>query len=85
MIAANEALANAIEHGSASFRSIVTLTARRVQEASIVVEVHDTGHWVDRAPRPDRGRGLKIMRAVMDDVLIEPGPNGTTVTLRCLR
>jgi anti-sigma regulatory factor (Ser/Thr protein kinase) len=43
--------------------------------------VSDTGGW--REPRKtDRGRGLELMRALMDDVELEAGDDGTTVRMR---
>jgi anti-sigma regulatory factor (Ser/Thr protein kinase) len=80
VIAANEALANAIEHGSPSPDAVVTLTARQ-DEPRVVVAVRDRGQWRTRAPRPDRGRGIQVMRAIMDTVDFQPSPNGTTVTM----
>jgi anti-sigma regulatory factor (Ser/Thr protein kinase) len=42
--------------------------------------VSDDGRW--RASHPyGRGRGLAIMRALVDDVEVDRGENGTTVTL----
>lgn len=81
VLAANEALSNAVEHGSTSAHTIVTLQADAV-DAWIVVEVRDRGHWLERPPDPHRGRGLQVMRAVIDEVDIDPGGNGTTVRLR---
>lgn len=81
VLAANEALANAVEHGSTSPNSIVTLHAEAVG-GSIVVDVRDRGRWLEREPEPHRGRGLPVMRAVIDEVDIDPGGNGTTVRLR---
>jgi anti-sigma regulatory factor (Ser/Thr protein kinase) len=43
--------------------------------------VRDFGAW--RSPREgDRGRGLSLMRALMDTVDVVPGPEGTTVRMR---
>jgi anti-sigma regulatory factor (Ser/Thr protein kinase) len=43
--------------------------------------VRDFGSW--RAERAgDRGRGLSLMRALMDTVEVTPTPEGTTVRLR---
>jgi hypothetical protein len=45
--------------------------------------VVDTGSW--KPPRPDtnahRGRGIKLMRALMHSVAINPGATGTLVHL----
>jgi len=43
--------------------------------------VCDTGRW--RAPRgSERGHGLGLMRALMDDVAVTPSDEGTEVRLR---
>ena len=48
----------------------------------LTLRVADTGRW-RAVPAPgDRGRGLPIMRAVMDSVEVESGENGTVVTMR---
>ena len=47
----------------------------------ITVAVRDTGQW--RAPRgQNRGRGLSIIVAAMDDVQIDRMENGTEVVMR---
>jgi len=45
------------------------------------VEVRDSGTW-RREREDDHGRGLELMRTLMDAVVIEPGAEGTTVSLR---
>jgi anti-sigma regulatory factor (Ser/Thr protein kinase) len=35
-----------------------------------------------RKGTPDRGRGLKLARALMDEVDVQPGSEGTIVCLR---
>ncbi|WP_442812976.1 ATP-binding protein [Streptomyces sp. NBC_01343] len=43
----------------------------------------DTGRW--KAPQPERnthrGRGMSLMRALMQQVTVTPGPSGTTVDM----
>ena len=47
----------------------------------VQITVSDNGRW--RAPTDEgRGRGLPLMRELMDEVDIDPGARGTTVTLR---
>ena len=47
----------------------------------MVVRVRDYGSW--RAPRGQhRGRGLKLIDALMEDVRIERGEQGTVVMMR---
>jgi PAS domain S-box-containing protein len=79
-MAANEALQNAIEHGHALTRRSVDVILER-SDGEVAVVVSDHGRW--REPRETvRGRGLPLMRALMDSVDIAAGPDGTTVTLR---
>jgi PAS domain S-box-containing protein len=78
-MAANEAIQNAIEHAHALTRRAVEVVLDRTNGA-IEVTVRDHGTW--REPRESaRGRGLPLMRALMDSVAVDPGPHGTTVTL----
>jgi len=47
----------------------------------VSIVVSDKGGW--REPREsDRGRGLDLMRALMDEVELEAGDDGTTVRMR---
>jgi PAS domain S-box-containing protein len=79
-MAANEALQNAIEHGHALTRRAVDVVLDRT-DGAVMVTVTDHGRW--REPRATtRGRGLPLMRALMDSVEVQPGAQGTTVTLR---
>ena len=78
--ACGEAATNAIEHagarGSASFEVSGQVDGREVQ-----ITIRDYGAW--RTPREgDHGRGLSLMRALMDTVQVTPTPEGTTVALR---
>ncbi|MEZ5102023.1 MAG: SpoIIE family protein phosphatase [Thermoleophilia bacterium] len=80
VLACCEACSNAIEHPVAPLDPTFQLTAEKTDEA-VVVEVRDTGRW--RAPAGERpgGRGLELMRALMDGVAIRSEPQGTVVTL----
>jgi anti-sigma regulatory factor (Ser/Thr protein kinase) len=44
--------------------------------------VRDTGRWREQRNGGDRGRGLEIVRKLMDDLAVEPGPDGTEVRMR---
>jgi anti-sigma regulatory factor (Ser/Thr protein kinase) len=78
-LACSEAATNAIEHAygprDASFR-----VHGEASDERIVLHIADYGSWRARAGR-DRGRGLMLMRALVDDVLIDRSPAGTTITL----
>ena len=82
--AANEAVANAIEHGAP--RADGTVLLRIVSDAEAVCfEVHDCGgfgvDWSEPDPLSERGRGLPLMAALVDEVDLKPGPDGTVVRL----
>jgi anti-sigma regulatory factor (Ser/Thr protein kinase) len=79
LLAAGEAAGNAIEHAYRGDRGCVRLRAF-VSGCRIVVEVRDSGVW-RLAGDPERGRGLGIMRALVDRVSIESTTSGTSVRL----
>jgi PAS domain S-box-containing protein len=79
LMATGEAAANAIEHahaGGAPFR-----VAGSVVDGQVEIVVTDEGAW-----RPERdngrGRGLTLMRELMDEVEVDPAAAGTTVRMR---
>jgi anti-sigma regulatory factor (Ser/Thr protein kinase)/GAF domain-containing protein len=79
VVAAQEACANAVEHaygpGPQSFALECSYDAGRVR-----VTVRDEGRW--RPPRGrHRGRGLMLMRRLMDEVTVDRGEMGTLVVL----
>lgn len=79
-IAVSEACANAIEHAYSPAPATFELDATADAD-QITVIVRDAGRW--RAPRgQNRGRGLSIIVAAMDDVEIERTPAGTEVMMR---
>jgi serine phosphatase RsbU (regulator of sigma subunit)/anti-sigma regulatory factor (Ser/Thr protein kinase)/transcriptional regulator with GAF, ATPase, and Fis domain len=83
LVAAGEAVANAIEHGHRdSPEGIITLRATALADR-VQLTVVDTGSW--KIPQPaanrHRGRGIALMRALMHDVDIHPDATGTTVHL----
>jgi anti-sigma regulatory factor (Ser/Thr protein kinase) len=82
LIAACEACANAIEHGYRGSREGIVRVRLEVSGAGLRVTVSDRGGW--RPPRqiPDRGYGLKLIRATMRDVTITADEMGTTVEMR---
>jgi anti-sigma regulatory factor (Ser/Thr protein kinase) len=78
-LATNEACMNAIEHahGRTAFEVDAEITGHEVG-----VTVRDRGRW--RAPRHSGGggRGLDMMRELMDDVEVTPAEDGTLVRMR---
>lgn len=78
-LACGEACANAIEHAYSPGRASFELEAR-AERGVVTLAVRDSGRW--RPPRGDnRGRGLMIIKASMDDVEIRPSATGTEVLM----
>jgi anti-anti-sigma factor len=84
MVAVGEACANAAEH---AYRGTepgpMSVSATVDVDGVLTVTVRDEGTWhpPDRDPG-DRGRGLLIMRQLVDTVALDEQTGGTTVTLR---
>jgi serine/threonine-protein kinase RsbW len=81
VLAVSEALANAVEHGSAGRGDRPIVVVASAEPAAVSVVVRDHGEWREPAPSTVRGRGLGIMRDLMDDVVIERHQDGTVVRL----
>jgi PAS domain S-box-containing protein len=78
--ACGEAATNAIEHAGSGGGSPFEVSGR-LDGREVDVSVRDHGTW--RTPREgDQGRGLSLMRALMDTVDVQPTREGTTVRLR---
>ncbi len=82
LIATGEALANAIEHG----HRIATDGAISLRAIALADRVHvtvvDAGSWKPPVAAAHRGRGIALMRALMQDVTIQPRASGTTVHMQ---
>ena len=80
VLAVNEACANAIEHAYPPSPATFELTATEAA-GELTIAVQDAGRW-----RPgrgsDRGRGMTIIEAAMDEVRVERTDAGTKVTMR---
>jgi PAS domain S-box-containing protein len=82
VLAACEAIANAMEHAyPPTGRDLIGFEAS-LRDGELWMTVRDAGRW--RTPRrdPTRGRGIEVMRAVMDSVDMVTSARGSTVTLR---
>ena len=84
VVACQEACANAVEHAYGPGHAHFDVEAEH-REGQIRVIVRDRGRW--RPPRGShRGRGLPLMKALMESVDVEHGEEGTVVVLeRILR
>ena len=90
-IAIGEALANAVIHGNRENRDKnVDVTCRCSMDGEVLIIVRDQGTGFESSAVPDpteperlfltAGRGLHLMRALMDEVSFEE--NGTVVRMR---
>ena len=81
VIACSEMAANAIEHGYRGGEGPICVVADTVP-GEVTLAVRDHGSWrLPSAGRAGRGRGLRIVESMMDDVVMDRG-RGTRVTMR---
>jgi anti-sigma regulatory factor (Ser/Thr protein kinase)/anti-anti-sigma regulatory factor len=86
-VAAGEALANALQHGSPRGADDDITVRFFCYADEVAVEVGDHGVGMDAAPicapepTQDAGRGIHFMRTMADDMLFACGPSGTRVLL----
>jgi anti-sigma regulatory factor (Ser/Thr protein kinase) len=83
LVAAGEACANAVEHGHrhAPGQQIRLHAAATVTQLRLTVT--DTGRWkISQSAGTNRGHGIQLMRALMQQVTIKPGEAGTTVDMQ---
>ena len=85
IMAANEAISNAIEHGSPCGDGTLRLSVAREGD-ELAFYVRDCGTFpLSGTVEPDaiaeRGRGFAFMNLLMDDVRLEPEPGNTVVRL----
>lgn len=83
LVAAGEACANAIEHGHRDAPGDTIYFRAEAFVDNLHLIIADSGCW--KAPQPERnthrGRGMSLMRALMQQVTVTPGPSGTTVDM----
>jgi anti-sigma regulatory factor (Ser/Thr protein kinase) len=79
-LAVNEACMNVIEHAYEDPRGTFAVEGH-LDGQTVVLIVRDTGRWSEVQAR-GRGRGLKLMEAMMDSVQLSFSSEGTIVVLR---
>lgn len=84
--AANEAVANAIEHGEASPEGHIVVRSSSSADGDLTFEVRDWGkfsppHLSEAEELPIRGRGLALMATMVDEVDVAPTGDSTVVRL----
>ncbi len=80
LTATGEAVANSVEHAYGGSPGIVRLRAQ-ANGTSVIVSVEDEGSWKPVQRRDERGRGLPLMRALVDAVEIRTHHARTEVRL----
>jgi serine/threonine-protein kinase RsbW len=84
LLACSEAVANAIEHGYRDDPFGMVNVSATVTPEAVEIRVADSGVWSTARADVARGRGLQLIRQVMDQVALDRG-GGTTVTMRRTR
>ncbi|MBN1091498.1 response regulator [Blastococcus sp. TML/M2B] len=79
LLAAGEAVTNAIEHAQEPTEPFVEVAVATRGER-LEITVRDFGQWRERVPSMDRGRGSTLMSSFAD-VTATPSPAGTTVVI----
>ena len=81
-MAVNEAAQNAIEHAHELAATPVQMTLAR-EGGGVTVSIRDRGVWVSHDRNDEeRGRGMPLMRALMDSVDVLARSTGSTVVLK---
>jgi len=85
VFAVNEAVTNAIRHGTADQAGTIGLRIAAHGDR-LTVDVCDCGPFVapaadDGTPMPDHGRGFALMAKLMDELEVWARPEGTTIRL----
>ena len=90
LLAAGEAVTNAVVHGSWGQQDSVMVIRWSMTGGRFSFSVQDKGPGFESArasmsrrahPSQNRGRGLYIMHALMDRVVVDSGLNGTRILL----
>lgn len=90
-ILVNEAVINAFEHSGQDFKSVDVDFTMTKEKLIILVTDYGKGFKPEEIEDPDihkklgsdhkRGWGLKLMKSMSDDFVIESGENGTKITI----
>jgi len=82
VLAVSEAAANAVEHGyDCNGAGLVTVLAQRM-DGRLEISVRDEGAWQEPSSNTDRGRGLDIIRAIVEELSIGHEDGATVLRMR---
>ena len=79
VLAVSEATSNAVEHAGRPELPVVLTAELRGDE--LVLSVRDHGRWRPPSIRPERGRGMSILRSVTDSIQVHRRSDGTEVRM----
>jgi anti-sigma regulatory factor (Ser/Thr protein kinase) len=84
VLACSEACANAVEHPVRAARQAFEIELARTA-TEITVVVRDFGRWREAGAAGERGRGLELIRSLMDETELRGGDRGTELVMRRAR
>ncbi len=83
IVAISEVAANAVEHAYAfDGAGVIGVEARLGTNGELEVAIRDEGIWREPRPDSDRGLGLPMVGAIMQDVTVHSNQRGTVVRMR---
>ncbi|HEY4347159.1 MAG TPA: SpoIIE family protein phosphatase [Gaiellaceae bacterium] len=80
VFAVNEACSNAVEHPLDAGDSEIALEAE-ISSGHLTIMINDSGRWKAESTSRHRGRGLRFMNVLMENVEIVRSSDGTSVRL----
>ena len=81
ILAVSEACNNVIEHAYNGDGPGLLLLHGEAGEGGVRIEIADRGRWLAPEPSDERGRGIHLMKGLMDRVEIETSADGTRIVL----
>jgi serine/threonine-protein kinase RsbW len=82
VLACAEACSNAVQHAYERHDGEAALELRVTRDRALVARVRDFGRWREQPASSLAGRGLHIMRGLMDQVHVHVNAGGTTVVMQ---
>jgi len=81
VLACSEAASNAVEHAYRGREPGTVEVDGAIHGAELTLVIRDHGRWASPVPS-DRGRGRTVMEALVDELVIDRGEDGTEVRFR---